>query len=284
MTEAGKYISAKNMVTEKFRIAKGLMEAEMSGFLTSINLVHTIESIETPFFTTDTIPVGVSGSNPGLKITKIQTALSQIYVPRIYFKAATDVTDLDIIISDGVQTELFTISAVAGEEVVIDARFVTNQNEVTIIYDSSNVEAYSGPISSYYNRGCCGCCSDCGSTYLTIRGIDEQSDEANVLYGIRADVQLICDQDKIFCLTLKFNQVAFLYCVGELLMQEAATSDRLNFLAMSGKEMFTQLSQQFGIKWRELILMNSDAIQSYLLRVEKNCFDCKGIQYGFNTP
>lgn len=282
-TEAGKYISAKNMVAEKMRIAKGLMQAEMSGILISNSIVESIESIETPFFDTDEIITSGAGTQ-GLIISKVQTALSNIYIPRFYFKSPEVVVDLVITITDGSNPKTFTISADVDEEVIIESQYSTNQNEVTILYDSSLYDVYSGTISAFYNYGCGGCCSDCGNSYLRVRGINQAGDEQNSVYGIRADVQMFCDTEKMFCLTLQFNKLAFLYCVGELLMQEAAVSDRLNFLAMSGKEMFAQLAQQFGSKWRELMSQNADAIESYLLKVEKNCFDCKGIQYAHNTP
>lgn len=283
LAENGKYLSAKNMVTEKFRIAKDFMMAEMSGILINNSIVESIESIETPFFDTDEI-IAAGAGNPGLNISKVQTALSNIYIPRFYFKSPDAVVDLDIIISDGVNPQTHTLSAAADEEVIIESQYSTNQNEVTITYDSAAVDVYSGSINTYYNYGCGGCCDDCGSSFLRVRGIDQAGDEQNSLYGIRADVQMFCDTEKMFCLTLKFNKSAFLYCVGELLMQEAATSDRLNFLAMSGKEMFEKMAVQFGTQWRQLMANNADAIESYLLKVEKNCFDCKGIQYAHNIP
>jgi|GEM_PF-3728780 len=281
LSESGKYITAKNLVAQKARIAAQLMIAEMNSLMLSNRITTALETINCPFFSDEVI---FGAGSPGLQITKIQTQLSKLYLPRFYFKSSSDVVGLVITVSDGVSPVEFTVSSLAGEEKVIEAQYTSNQNKITITYPSEGVEAYGGSLGNLCNHCCNGCSDDCGSYYLEVKGIDQAGDVAATYFGIRADIELICDTEKMFCNTLEQNKVIFLYATGEQIMKEASLTDRVNFLALGAKEMFAGLAIEFGAKWRQLFMDTTQSTENYLRQLESGCFNCTSFQNGYSTP
>ena len=223
--------------------------------------------------------------NPGLIIEKRPTKLTKLNLQRVYFKSHNEVNDLDITITDGVQTQVETISALADEEIIIDLNFITDNLSITITYEcagvSQTVEPYTGNISPFDRWGC----SDCSghhSEYLRMRSLDFEGDESLVWYGIRADVQLICDTEKMICLLAHKNKVVFLYALGVELMNEFVASDRLNFLTLNNKDWAAAKSLEWEARYKEMWAVNGQSIRRSLMNEEKDCFTCGGthVQYG----
>lgn len=282
--EGGKYFTAQNLINEKMRVVGNKLVDRLGLLIGDISIEQSTDAIISRGFSEDSL-TGSSG-NPGLIIEKKASVFTKLFIPRLYFKSATAVSGLDITVDDGHQSQVFIIDADANEEVVIEANFLSGNLQVDVSYPavgpSHDIEPYTGTISPYH-RYDCSSCGYGGSHYLKMKGIDFDGEESSSWYGIRADVQLVCDREKMICLVAKRNPMLFLYALGVELANEAIASDRLNFLAMNNRDWWSERGKDWASQFNELWLVNGDGIRSFLQGQDSSCFTCTGVHVRYST-
>lgn len=292
LIEGGKYLTTQALVDRKMSVAGQKILDMISGLISGIYVEAAVDSIVSKSF--DDEYYGQQDGNPGLRIEKYPTSFSKLYLTNLYFKSHTAVQQLQITVTDGFNPQVFTIDAAADEEVVIEVNYSTLQRRIDVTYSSdagpsdTGVSPYYSDISFWnnwdlYTRDCTGC-NPCAHRYLRVRGIDFGGQEKSTYYGIRADVSLNCDKEKMICLIAPQYKTMFLYALAIEILNEWAASDRFNFLAMGSKDWAKEKKAEFENKVDYLWSINSEAIKNLIVHSEKNCFTCTGYQYYERIP
>jgi hypothetical protein len=275
--ESGKYIGYQNMIDSKMRIVGSKVSEKLGMLLGDVVIDQSVQSIIPIGFSEDSL-TGATGT-PGLRITKKATALTALFVPRIYFKSATEVNGLVITITDGHNSMTVEVDAEADEEVPIDTNFTSSNLEITISYNgadpSQTIEPYTGNINPYHRYGCI-TCSWGGNHYLKMTGIDFEGNESSKWYGIRADVLMICDRSKMVCLFANKNPWIFKYMLGVEIANESVATDRMNFFALNTKDWWREMSAKWQYESDKLWDDAGVSIKKILQKAEPSCFICTG--------
>ena len=274
-------LTAQALVNEKTTLVGELLKANPSLMLMGDAVEHSVDSIVCKDFKDQSV-AGLD-SKRGIRVEKKRGYMTSLVVERFYFKSATEVTNLEITITDGVNSDVHEVTAAANKEVVIEANFHTQNTWVEITYQSVEVEPYIGSLCPYNNfveSDCHGCT---GSKSIKVRSIEGE----NLLIqyrGIKVDASVQCDRDKMICLIAEHQKAAFLYLVGAEILKEWATTDRLNFLAVASKEIAKEKAIEFEAKGNELLFANAQGIKKYLEGKQKECFICNSVKYGYTIP
>ena len=285
--ETGKWLNAQNMLNQIMRIVGQEAQERIREILGDAIVEDSVESIFAKNFC-DQYWDQQDGT-PGILYEKRQTALSNLFLSTFYFKSHIAVSGLVITITDGVQSETHTITAEADEEVAVAVNFQTTQNYIRITYSSTagvsddGVSPYRGSISGRMVHSCSKC-DNTGTNYLMVSGIDFSGNESSEYYGIKADVQLVCNTEKMVCLIARKYPMIFKYMAGVKVAREWAYSDRMNFLALSSKDDAKELAMHFDAMQKQLWFDNGAAISRLLRSAEAKCFTCTGVQYSENLP
>ncbi len=286
--EGGKYLSAQNMVNQKLQIVGSKIKENLGRLLGDTVVEQAVATIIPIQFSEDII-TGAYGT-PGVRIEKRPTHLTKLYIPFFHFKSATEVTDLVVTISDGQQSVDFSVSAEANEEVSIQCNFSTDQLVVTITYSaadpSQTIEPYTGNIAPYNYFGCgdchnCGGCSGEGNYYLKVNSIDFDGELASRYYGLRADVEIVCDTERMICFMMNKNPWLFKYGLGVEIAKESIATDRLNFFAINSKDWWREAMGSWQYEMDKLWNDNGPSILKQLQKHDSSCFTCTGrhVQY-----
>lgn len=288
--EGGKYLSAQRMINEKLQIVGSKMKEKLGMLLGDTIIEQSVQSIIPIQFSEDVL-TGAYGT-PGLRIEKKPTTLTNLYVPRFYFKSQTAVEDLEVTISDGNQSVVHLVTADANEEVAIECNFSSSNLVVSITYDAANpsqtVEPYTGNISPYTTYGCDGCidcggCNGLGNFYLKMVSIDFDGEERSKYYGLRADVQMTCDVEKMICIMAPKNTWIFKYMVGVEVALESIATDRMNFFAINSKDWWKEAAQRWQWEADRLFDQNGPSILKMLQKSDSQCFTCTGRHTSYTT-
>ena len=286
--EGGKYLSAQNMLNSKVQVVAGKMKERLGALLGDTMIEQSVQSI-IPIQFSDVVLTGAYG-HPGLRIEKKPTTLTNLYIPRFYFKSQTAVEDLVVTISDGHLSVDHLVTAEANEEVAIECNFQSSNLEITITYDaaqpSQTVEPYSGNISPYTTYGCDGCvdCGGCngnGNFFLKMRSIDFDGEERSKYYGLRADVQMVCDVEKMICIIAPKNAWIIKYMTGVEIALESVATDRLNFFAINSKDWWKEAAQRWQWEADRLWDLNGPSMLKMLQKSDSQCFTCTGRHTSF---
>lgn len=287
LIEGGKYLTVQAMIDRKLDVVGQKLVDTISGLLKDVYVETAVESLVSKSFCADY--EAQQDGNPGLVIYKFPSSYGKLFVPYLYFKSHTAVTDLHITVTDGVTSQVFEVTAAADEEVSIECGFYTTQRKITITYSSSDspsdqgVSPYTSDISSWweYDYNCS--CNPCGCRYMKIRGLDFDGDEKSKYYGLRADVQLLCDKEKMICLIAPTNKTLILNMLAIEVLNEYLATDRMNFLAINkewAKAKIAELYDRVENHW----IINGDAIRNLIIHSDKKCFTCNGPRYVESVP
>lgn len=281
--EGGKYLTVQAMLNRKLTVVGLELSDMLSSLLQGVVIEQAADFLISKSFCEDYF--AQQDGTPGLRIEKGMTALSKLYVPRFYFKSHVAVTDLVVTISDAERSETFEVTANADEEVVIECNFLSSQRKIDITYTSSNtpsdsgVAPYTQNIGEYHTFDYSDCDSCCGHRYLKIHGLDFNGSEKSVYYGIRADIELICDKEKMVCLIAPQNKSLIFKMTIIQVLKEWIASDRFNFLAMNSKEWAKEQIAILQSEIADLWFGNGDGIKNLLVNTEKKCFKCTSYEY-----
>lgn len=291
--EGGKYLTVQEMLNAKLRIVGQELSEYIGAMLGEVYIENSVDSLITKNF--DETYLDQEDGNPGLRIEKYPTALSSIFIPYIYFKSHIAVQNLVITVTDGFNPQTFTIDAAADEEVQVECNYSTTQRKVDITYSSSiepsssGVAPYTCDISVYDDycrrlQGCSPCIGHCPHRYLRIHGLNFAGEESTKYYGIRSDIQLICNKEKMVCLMINQNKLIPLYSVAIKVLDEIIWGDRFNFFATQTKELAKETKIELLEKISVLWATNGPGILTMLQNAEKKCFNCTGYKYYEQIP
>ena len=274
-------LTAQALVNEKTTLVGELLKANPTVMLMGDAVEHSIDSIVCKDFKNESI-AGLE-SKRGMRVEKKRGYMTSLVIERFYFKSATAVTDLEITITDGVNEDVHVVTALANEDVVIEANFHTQNTWVEIYYEDASVEPYIGslcPYNNFVDSDCRGCV---GGKSIKVHAI--QGEDLLIQYrGIKVDASVQCDRDKMVCLIAEHQKAALLYLVGAEVLKEWSTTDRLNFLAVASKEIAKEKAIEFEAKGNELLAANAQGIRKYLESKQKECFICNSVNYGYTLP
>jgi len=285
--ESGKWLNAQNMLNQIMRIVGQEAQERIREILGDAIVEDSVETIFAKSFCDEYWDQ--ADGNPGILIEKRPTSLSNLFVSNFYFKSHVSVSGLVVTVTDGVESETHNITAEADEEVTVPINFETLQNSIRITYSSTDgvsddgVSPYRGSISGRIIHSCSKC-ENTGTNYLMISGLDFSGNESSEYYGIKADVQLVCNTEKMVCLIARRYPMIFKYMAGVKVAREWAYSDRMNFLALSSKDDAKELALHFDQMQKQLWFDNGSAISRLLRSAEAKCFTCTGVQYSENLP
>lgn len=281
--EGGKYLTVQAMLNRKLTVVGLQLSDMLSSLLEDVYIEQAADFLISKSFCEDYFYQ--EDGSPGLRIEKGMTALSLLYVPRIYFKSHIAVSNLVITVSDSSRSEIFTIDALADEEVTIEVNFLSSQRKIDITYSSTDdvsslgVAPYTQSIGEYHVFDYADCDSCCGHRYLKIHGLDFNGSEKSVYYGIRADIELVCNKEKMVCLIAPQNKTLIFKLTIIEVLKEWIASDRFNFLAMNSKDWAKEQITILNNEIAELWFGNGPGIRNLLMNTEKKCFKCTGYEY-----
>jgi ribosomal protein S13 len=276
----GDATTAQQLINEKTELVFRMLEEEVYSFLFNETVEHSVESIVSRSFGLDSFH-GYDGTR-GLRVYAKRGQLTKLHIERLYLLSASDVDDLVITIDDNLNPITKTVNLEAGIELVVELNYSTTSHEVDITYQSEAFEPHEGSISPwdrFYFNGC----NSCGCKGIRMVGL-EHDDEISAYRGIRADVSLQCDRSKMVCLIAQRSKLAILYLVGAEVMKEAASTDRVNFLSINGKENAVAKAQEWEAKALGILQGNSQGISNYLRQAQSDCFICNNTKYGYSLP
>lgn len=281
--ESGKYLTAQRIIDEKMRVVGNKILDELSNLIGDISIDQSVSEVISHGFK-DNFDVNSSGGC-GFVIDKKPTVFTNLYLARVYFKSHTAVSDLTLTVTDGYNVKTFSVTAGADEEILVETNYSTTNPSITVSFPadspSQTVNPYLSDCASF-NRFDCNSNACCGydSKYLRVRatyGVDF----SNKFYGIRPDVQLVCDREKMVCLISKRNKMMFLYALGVEIAEEAIASDRINIFTTNNKDWWKERAQIWSAKFNESWDVNSGGIRKMLTTADNSCFTCTGMKMNY---
>lgn len=286
-TESGKWLSAQNALNNLVRIEANSLKERIREILGDAISETSIESIFSKNFGEDYFDQ--EDGTPGLRIEKRATKLSHLFISEIHFRSHVEVSGLVITITDGVNPVSYTVDALADEEISVLVNYKSNQTKIDITYSSTagpsdnGVAPYKDTIH-YSNRWGCNKCTNKGTFYIQINGLDFSGQESTSLYGIQADVELRCDQERMVCLIAQHYPMMFATGVVERECREWAMSDRFNISTLGSRDEAGQLAEFYKKEKIQMWFDNGPAISKLLRSAESQCFTCTGIQFHQQVP
>jgi hypothetical protein len=286
-TESGKWLSAQNALDNLVRIEANSCKERLREILGNVIIETAIESIFSKNFGEDYFPQ--QNGNPGWRAEKRPTKLSYMFMSNVRFKSHTAAIGLVITITDGVNPVTFTIDTEADEEYSLMVNYSTTQTKIDITYSSTagpsdeGISPYKGSVPDYQRWGC-NKCSNKGTDYIQIHGLDFDGVEKNEFYGIQADVELRCDMERMVCLIARHYPMMFATGVVERECREWAMSDRFNISTLASRDEAGQLAEFYKKEKIQMWFDNGPALTKLLQSAESACFTCTGIQFHQQVP
>lgn len=222
--------------------------------------------------------------NSGLRIRKVRTAFTNLRIPNIYLLADTDIASVVISIVDGAVIKTITVDNIVAKvekQVFID--YVSTTEQVDIYWDTTAIATSTGTTYSTQKTSHCGCAN---GTYdfITAQGY-KAGVATNEIYGIRADIQVECNTDKMMCLLVDKLRMCILYKAGIELLKEWLATDRLNFLAIHGKEWAEKKIEEWNeTEYKPRMETMKPSFKNFLMSFDEFCFNCGGYRYGYVHP
>lgn len=273
--------SANEVVADACRLA---FERFKSDITANLAISYSEKAIDTVgnFKFGDNVESPEVGSG-GMRVKFTRTAYSRLRINRFYFKSAAAVTNKVITITDGVKIETHTISAAADEELIVETNFFSHQGPIEISYDASDAVPYTKSIAGHSSLACESCTNQNHSTSrIACYGFYPGQTNTSVLYGLHVDATLECDGEKAMCSILPTAKMQMLYLVGHILFEKRISSNRLNWITISGKEYAQEKSAEYEDKYLQLLKNTERSIMSYLQRVDPVCTSCRTLQYSYS--
>lgn len=214
--------------------------------------------------------LNVSVHNP----TSIQ--YSSTVLRRVYIKA--DITQLAVPIHINVnniivRTEL--VDLVQGQEYVLELNETINSNSFSVTFDQTLIPVYQAGYNTQYQ--CCGSVNSYsnGFDYLMTARLGRFRVSGG--FGISADIDLICDEEKLTCTLLPYFGEEVRFKAGIYLANEVLVSDRLELFVINNKEDILQLAQAWQKDYDSRLQRKVPQILNSLRGTDKCCFRQLGV-------
>ncbi len=244
-------------------------------------MMNEVKILLTPYWRTEAALEGgrlgvfneTIGTGAELNIESYVTPLSSLVISEISVKLDHSGT-VTITLEDGSHTETKDVDVVSGVEKFIPWLYVSKTSKVKF---STPHDGYNGSLHSAWrlrSRHCNTapyefCC--CNTTSKSVN-------------GITATFAVQCLPETFLCESLPHINQALLYSLGIEVLKEWESSDRLNFLAIYGKEWATEKRNEWQQIRNELITASIPGIARYLEKVDRRCFTCGGFSYAYSHP
>lgn len=215
--------------------------------------------------------------NRGLKISRIDAPLSRIKIRNLYIRVV-EAGAVTLKIEDGNDVYNYNLNLEAGMN-NITLNKVFKREEVFVTMDNTNFQTSQGICKTH----CSTCTGSSKKSNIHIEGWNGTAADYYT-YGIRADVQLICDDEELFCMCLDRLYWMILYKSAELVFDNALTTNRLNNVSTFGKELAGEKVEEYALKYEEERKQVGKSLTTFLKSFRDICLTCKGIKNVYQLP
>lgn len=215
----------------------------------------------------------INGSTNGLRLKTGTYSTAKLKVNTVYVYI-NETIPLDIYIKDGNTVTTFNTSITGGQINEIEINY-TAVNNVIDIYTLDNYNAHIGFLSGNYSF-----CNSCGGGFnkigIDVYGLDGTTINSTIA-GIGVDVDLVCETDTILCKLLNYMKLLVWYRSGILILQEHLASNRLNGVAVFGKEEALKLVTLYESEYLRELKSFSEKSLNIIKNMCSECFQAKGL-------
>jgi hypothetical protein len=166
-------------------------------------------------------------------------------------------------------------AATANEILAIPViTYVAKTDKISLTTDFS-VPLYRISGTGKVNTGCSGCGHAFSGKNLYYE---------NATFGITADLNYICEQERVNCAILHDIKYACLYAAALRIGEKWLSTTRLNFVAIHSKEWLTEVMPKWKERYEKELTISKRYLESRVRSIDKNCFECQGIVVLSNIP
>lgn len=239
-------------------------------------------------FFTDTY-LSTSNTTRGLKVTIDDCCrLTGIFIKQLTLKANTTISNKTISIVDGNVTTNYTVDLTAGVETTIYPNYKATEETVYIQWNTSDIsvndstvfDTSSGafPYASCHDWNCTQ--NECGHNGITVVG----TDDTDKSYGIRALVQVRCDEDQFTCEISDQLAYACRYSAAMKFVEEWKMTTRINAPTNYGKERYDEQYLMWEEKYHEELNSIVEKLPTWLAQVAPCCVECSSDHWTYQHP
>lgn len=257
---------AAKMVFDEFAL-------ELSPYFDFANI---IETRDLKIFSAISNPV--SATERGIVIKRWRSEAARLFVENLYIKVNQAGT-VTIKIIDGDETTTESVDLVQGINTVrLDYR--AEEESIKIVFDQSAFETFDLSFAS--GSGCSSCGSGSGKN-IYVTGWDGTK-EISRTYGVGVKVHMRCYEENVLCSLLPKMYFLLWYKAGIVILREHIATDRLNHIAVFGKEKAKALLEEYEIMYQEKYKTLVTSSYNYLRTTKGDCVKCNNIRYAQVTP
>lgn len=266
------YTSGMSLLESKVNLAHKLVFNDVLASLqTYFKESNILYNVNVNNFTSTTKVI--SGINNGLRLKTGTYSTAKLKINTVYVYIDETML-LDIYIKDGNTITTFNTSITGGQINEVPINYTSTNNEVDI-YTSDNYTAHLGYLSGNYSF-----CNHCGGSHdkiaIDLYGLSDTSLTTTVA-GIGVDADLVCNTDTILCKLLNYMKLLVWYKSGILILQEHLGSNRLNGVAVFGKEEALQLVTLYESEYQRELKSFSGKSLNIVKNMCSECFQSKGL-------
>lgn len=247
--------------------------AELNGYF---NFANIIETREVKVY--NTALNAVSDTERGIIVKRWRSEAARLFVENVYIKVA-QAGNVTIKIIDGLTTTEYTATLVAGENTVrVDHKAESEQ--IKIVFNQSEFQTYD---CTFNKSAGCNTCSGGKGKGIFITGWDGSGEVSNC-YGVGVRVHAQCYEENILCSLLPKMYFLILYKSGILVLKERISTDRINHVAVFGKEKAEALLIEYEEEYKKKYQTLVKSAYEFLKNTKGECIKCNGLRYVQATP
>lgn len=276
------YATGEALLRDILKRSVEMVKDEIKEYLYPYFKVNTVLSeIRSGIYDTDKFLSQIA-KNRGLKIEKTcyNSRLSKLYVKRISLLSSISALQVPVYIKDGTLTTTIKVDLVSNVPYELVLNYKAVNDIIYILADNTNVKMCStdNPDNiSICGCGHCNCISS--SNYFFITGWDGAVNNSE-MFGIIADVSMICDEDELMCLLANNIRFPVFWKIGIEAIREAQMTDRLNYYTLTqDAESLQQKFDYFEKKYTESMKLFSASVPALMNTLDKYCIQCNQTRY-----
>lgn len=221
---------------------------------------------------------GVSATERGIVVKRWRSEAARLFIESVFINVESG-GSATIKIIDGSHTEEKTVDLDAGiNEILFE--YKAESEQVKIVFDQTGFQTFDGA----WNRT--GSCSSCGGSSgkgIYVTGWNGTQESSNT-YGVGVKVHAQCYEENILCSLLPKMYFLMLYKSGILVLKERIATDRINHIAIFGREKAEELLADYEATYKEKYAMLVKSAYNYLMSTKGECVKCNNIRYVQSTP